>query len=58
MIEPYNSVDDAVDDMAKEYWRNITSAMINKDVNLLYDTAIALKALEEARKSVKIKLKQ
>lgn len=58
MIEPYNTVDDAVDDMAKEYWRNITNAMINKDVNLLYDTAIALKALEEARKSVKKKLKQ
>lgn len=58
MIEPYNSVDDAVDDMAKEYWKNITNAMINRDVNLLYDTAIALKALEEARKSVKKKLKQ
>lgn len=58
MIEPYNTVDDAVDDMAKQYWNNITKAMINRDVDLLYDTAIALKALEEARKSVKKKLKQ
>lgn len=58
MIEPYNSVDDAVDDMAKDFWKKIATAMIIKDVDLLYDTAISLKALEEARKSAKKKLKQ
>lgn len=58
MIEPYATVDHAVDDMASQYWKKITIAMINGDVDLLYDTAIALKALEEARKSVKKKLKQ
>lgn len=58
MIQPYNNVDNAVDDMANQYWKKITIAMINNDVDLLYDNAIALKALEEARKSVKKKLKQ
>lgn len=58
MIEPYATVDDAVDDMANQYWKKITIAMINSDVDLLYDTAIALKALEGARASVKKKLKQ
>ena len=58
MIEPYATVDHAVDDMASDFWKKITIAMINNDVDLLYDTAISLKALEEARKSVKKKLKQ
>ena len=58
MIEPYATVDHAVDDMAGDLWKKITIAMINSDVNLLYDTAIALKALEQARVSVKKKLKQ
>jgi hypothetical protein len=58
VIQPYNNVDNAVDDMANQYWKKITIAMINNDVDLLYDNAIALKALEEARKSVKKKLKQ
>ena len=58
MIQPYATVDNAVDDIASDYWKKITIAMINNDVDLLYDTAIALKALEEARKSVKKKLKQ
>lgn len=58
MIEPYATVDHAVDDMASAYWKKITMAIINSDVDLLYDTAIALKALEEARVSVKKKLKQ
>lgn len=58
MIEPYATVDHAVDDMANQYWKKITIAMINSDVDLLYDTAISLKALEEARVSVKKKLKQ
>jgi hypothetical protein len=58
VIQPYATVDDAVDDMAGDLWKKITVAMINNDVDLLYDTAISLKALEEARKSVKKKLKQ
>ena len=58
MIEPYATVDHAVDDMAGDLWKKITIAMINSDVNLLYDTAITLKALEQARVSVKKKLKQ
>jgi hypothetical protein len=57
MIQPYATVDNAVDDMAGEFWKKITIAMINNDVDLLYDTAISLKALEEARKSVKKQLK-
>jgi hypothetical protein len=57
VIQPYATVDDAVDDMAGDLWKKITVAMINNDVDLLYDTAISLKALEEARKSVKKKLK-
>jgi hypothetical protein len=57
VIQPYATVDDAVDDMAGDLWKKITIAMINHDVDLLYDTAISLKALEEARKSVKKKLK-
>jgi hypothetical protein len=58
MIEPYATVDDAVDDMANQYWKNITVSMINRDIDLLYDSAISLKALEEARVSVKKKLKK
>lgn len=58
MIQPYATVDDAVDDIAGDYWKKITIAMINHDVDLLYDTAISLKALEKARKEVKTKLKQ
>jgi hypothetical protein len=58
MIEPYATVDDAVDDMANQYWKNITFSMINRDIDLLYNSAISLKALEEARASVKKKLKQ
>jgi hypothetical protein len=58
MIEPYATVDDAVDDMANQYWKNITVSMINRDIDLLYDSAISLKALEEARISVKNKLKK
>jgi hypothetical protein len=58
VIEPYATVDHAVDDMAGDLWKKITISMINNDVDLLYDTAISLKALEEARKSVKKKLKQ
>lgn len=58
MIQPYANVDTAVDGMAGDYWKLITVAMINNDVDLLYDTAINLKALEEARKSVKKQLKQ
>jgi hypothetical protein len=58
MIQPYATVDDAVNDMADEFWKKITIAMINHDVDLLYDSAISLKALEEARKSVKKKIKQ
>jgi hypothetical protein len=58
MIEPYATVDDAVNDMANQYWKNITVSMINRDIDLLYDSAISLKALEEARVSVKKKLKK
>jgi hypothetical protein len=58
MIEPYANVDAAVDDIANKHWKNITTAMLSRDVDLLYDNAISLKALEEARKDVKKKLKQ
>jgi hypothetical protein len=58
VIQPYATVDNADDDMAGDLWKKITISMINNDVDLLYDTAISLKALEEARKSVKKKLKQ
>ncbi len=58
MIQPYATVDDAVDEMASQYWKKITIAMINSDVDLLYDTAISLKALEQAKTSVKKQLKQ
>jgi hypothetical protein len=58
VIQPYATVDNAVDDMAGDLWKKITIAMINNDVDLLYDTAISLKALEEARVAVKKKLKQ
>jgi len=58
MIEPYANVDAAVDDIANQHWKNITTAMLTRNVDLLYDNAISLKALEEARKSVKKKLKQ
>lgn len=58
MIEPYANVDAAVDDIANQHWKNITIAMLSHNVDLLYDNAISLKALEEARKSVKKKLKQ
>ena len=58
MIEPYATVDHAVDDMAGDLWKKITIAMINRDVDLLYDTAISLKALEKTRVEVKKQLKQ
>ena len=58
MIQPYATVDDAVDEIASQYWKKITIAMINSDVDLLYDTAISLKALEQAKTSVKKQLKQ
>jgi hypothetical protein len=58
VIQPYATVDDAVDEMASQYWKKITIAMINSDVDLLYDTAISLKALEQAKTSVKKQLKQ
>jgi hypothetical protein len=58
VIQPYATVDDAVDEIASQYWKKITIAMINSDVDLLYDTAISLKALEQAKTSVKKQLKQ
>jgi hypothetical protein len=57
MIEPYANVDAAVDDIANQHWKNITTAIISHNVELLYDNAISLKALEEAKKSVKKTLK-
>lgn len=58
MIEPYADVDAAVDDFSSHHWKNITTAILTRNVDLLYDNAISLKALEKTRESVKKKLKQ
>jgi hypothetical protein len=58
MIEPYADVDAAIDDFASQHWKNITTAILTRNVDMLYENAISLKALEKTRESVKKELKQ
>lgn len=52
-----SKLDYVIDDTGEEFWKELLSAVIARDVTRVFDTAISLKALEEARAKLKKQLK-
>lgn len=51
-------VDQAIDEMAEPYWDTLKVAIVSRDIETIFDTAITLKSLEATRIQVKESLLQ